>query len=232
MSLVKNATIIHVPAFLPKEEADKIMQILVSGKFRYQTLYHYNEKEKMIVTGTNHRKSYWLGEHAQSTQNSPNVHIIKDTQERIDLPTDYVFPYTFPPSIQELQKHIEKEYAVTFNSCLVGLFDSPTDKIGFHSDSSESLGTDPQIASVSFGAERRFRIKSKNKDNRETVDLILKHGDLLIMKDGANEKYLHAVPKDPKCTPNNIRINMTFRNYNYDENEKKINATVFEQIAI
>lgn len=228
MSIVKNATIIHVPGFLKKDEADKLMNILNDQtKFRYQTLYHWNNYENKIVTHPNHRKSYWLGEHAQATQDTENYYL-KPDGERIDLPTDYVYPYTFPPEILALKQKIEEEYGCTFNGCLVGLFDDPTDKIGFHSDSSEAMGEDPWIGSVSFGAERRFRLKAKGKgEGRETVDLVLKHGDLLVMKEGGNANYLHAVPKDPKCTPDNVRINLTFRDYKYDANEKAFLATQF-----
>ena len=118
-----------------------------------------------------------------------------------------------------------------FNSCLVGLFDSSKDKIGFHSDASDAMGSDPQIASVSFGRPRLFKMKKQREyvtdGNEERIEMILNHGTLVIMKDGANAKYLHAVMKDPECNENNVRLNLTFRNYDYHPDEMKIMAKPF-----
>jgi alkylated DNA repair dioxygenase AlkB len=126
-----------------------------------------------------------------------------------------------------LKERIEKEFNVKFNSCLVGKFDSPQNKIGFHSDASSSLGPDPHIASISFGAARKFKIKHKTNKN-DKVDMLLENGDLVIMKDGANLNYKHMVPGDPKCSETNYRINLTFRFYTYDEVEMLNPAISFE----
>ena len=120
-----------------------------------------------------------------------------------------------------LKNNIEKEFDTDFNSCLVGKYESPQDKIGFHSDASEEMGNNPYVASLSLGKSRRFLIKHKNTS--EKIELNLEHGDLLIMKDNSNVNYLHSVPKDRDCSVENCRINLTFRNYTYHEKEKDFN---------
>jgi len=45
----------------------------------------------------------------------------------------------------------------------------------------ESLGKNNTIASLSFGAERKFSFK--NKQTKQIVSLVLGHGSLLRMKD-------------------------------------------------
>lgn len=213
-SLVKDATIMHHKSWLNPTECDVLISLLNRDDlFRYQKLYHINDGK--LTVRNNHRKSYWFGSYAQATQTTGS-----------SIPTDFTYAYEWPVLVSKLKERIESEFNVKFNSCLVGKFDNPDDKIGFHSDSSSSLGEDPHIASISFGAARRFRIKHKT-DRQDKVDIILENGDLLIMKDGANLNYKHCVPGDPTCSEDNFRINLTFRFYTYDEVEMKYPAISF-----
>lgn len=123
---------------------------------------------------------------------------------------------------------IEQEFAVHFNACLVGKFNAPDNKIGFHSDASPNMGEDPYIASVSLGKNRKFVLKKqKQYGKKEKITILLEHGDLLLMRQDANRKYLHMVPSDKDCSPDNFRLNLTFRNYTYDQEE--IDYTLFKK---
>jgi alkylated DNA repair dioxygenase AlkB len=51
-------------------------------------------------------------------------------------------------------------------------------------DNMKSLGKNITIASLSFGAERKFSFK--HKQTKQTVSLVLEHGSLLIMKDATH----------------------------------------------
>jgi len=228
-SLLNDAELYYVDDFLSKEEADNLFEILNDdNKFKYYNIYFYDHDTKKIKITQNHRLSYWLGEYSQAVQTCDKYFIDSETGEKISIPTDFVMPYSFPNEIVLLKERIEKQYNVSFNSCLVGKFTSPDDKIGYHSDASLNMGDDPHIASVSFGKSRQFKIRmnkkfNKNKQNTLTkIDMILNHGSLLVMRDNVNRKYLHSVPSDPECSVNNCRINITFRNYNYHDDEKKI----------
>lgn len=99
--------------------------------------------------------------------------------------------YEFTPYVLELKSRIEKDYNVIFNSCLVNKYICPDDKIGFHSDQCEEMGDNPYVASISLGKSRKFLIK--NKATNKIIPLILKHGDLLLMRDMSNVNYLHSV---------------------------------------
>jgi 2OG-Fe(II) oxygenase superfamily len=70
-----------------------------------------------------------------------------------------------------------------------------------------SLGKNNTIASLSFGAERKFSFK--HKQTKQTVSLVLEHGSLLIMKDATQRNWLHSLPKSKNITQ--PRINLTFR---------------------
>jgi alkylated DNA repair dioxygenase AlkB len=74
-------------------------------------------------------------------------------------------------------------------------------------DDEESLGKNNTIASLSFGAERKFLFK--HKQSKQIVSLVLEHGSLLVMKDGTQTNWLHSLAKCKNITQ--PRINLTFR---------------------
>lgn len=53
------------------------------------------------------------------------------------------------------------------------------------SDDEVALGPRPEIASFSFGAERKFLFK--HKQNGELVSMVLEHGSLLTMEGETHE---------------------------------------------
>ena len=111
------------------------------------------------------------------------------------------------PELLELKAVIEKESGETFNSCLLNLYHSGEEGMAWHSDGEKDLKKNGAIASVSFGAERKFAFKHKH--TAEKVELELKHGSLLIMKGTTQTHWLHRLPPTKKVkTP---RVNLTFR---------------------
>ena len=63
------------------------------------------------------------------------------------------------------------------------------------------------IASLSFGAERRFLLR--HKTTKHTIEFALVHGSLLVMKDQTQRYWLHSLPKMARVKE--ARINLTFR---------------------
>jgi len=217
VSLVPDAEIYFIKSYV--KNADELFDLLNDNtKFRKHELYFYDQTKKEITVGKQSRASYWFGMYAQSAGNPNQIIIDKDTNQPIRMPCDFVEPYEFPVPILELKQKIESEFDVEFNSCLVGKFDSPKDKIGFHSDCSNNMGSNPFVGSVSFGKSRKFYLKPVAKSSQK-ITILLEHGDLLLMRDKSNQNYLHMVPVDPDCNEQNCRINLTFRNYNYDQFE-------------
>jgi alkylated DNA repair dioxygenase AlkB len=138
----------------------------------------------------------------------------------------------FNPIISSIKKLIIDEKSVNsvvtakslekLNTCLLNVYQNELDSIAFHSDDEKELGPDNEknilIASVSFGAERDFVIRTKtilqkqlgeeNTDNFE-LKIGLKHGSLLIMYGDFQSRFEHSVPK-AKCRKE-ARINLTYR---------------------
>jgi len=109
----------------------------------------------------------------------------------------------------ELKTIVEKLTNVKYNSCLLNLYHNGDESMSWHSDNEKSLGVNTNIASLSFGAERKFSLK--HKTSKQTVSLILESGSLLVMKGETQTYWLHSLPKMKNIdTP---RINLTFRTY-------------------
>ncbi|MNS91577.1 hypothetical protein D3C71_1000080 [compost metagenome] len=79
--------------------------------------------------------------------------------------------------------------------------------MAWHSDGEKDLKKNGAIASLSFGAERKFAFK--HKTTKEKVDLILGNGSLLVMKDLTQTYWLHRLPPTKKAFM--PRVNLTFR---------------------
>ncbi len=106
-----------------------------------------------------------------------------------------------------LKAIVECLTGATFNSCLLNLYHDGNEGMAWHSDDEKSLGRNTTIASVSFGAERKFCFKHKRKPHAQAI--MLEHGSLLVMKDTTQTHWLHSLPKSKKITT--PRINLTFR---------------------
>jgi len=114
--------------------------------------------------------------------------------------------------LRVLKEKVEQVADIKFNSCLLNLYHSGEEGMAWHSDAEKALGNDPIIASLSFGAERKFSFK--HKETKQTCSVILEHGSLLLMKEGSQLNWLHRLPPTKKVkTP---RVNLTFRWYYYD----------------
>jgi len=113
------------------------------------------------------------------------------------------------PPLLSVRERVERLCGHEFNSCLLNLYHDGSEGMGWHSDDEKTLGRDPAIASVSFGAERVFKLK--HRGSKEVVSVLLEHGSLLVMKGETQHHWVHAMPKTRKIsTP---RINLTFRRF-------------------
>ena len=107
----------------------------------------------------------------------------------------------------EIKKSVEEETGEIFNSCLLNLYHSGQEGMAWHSDAEKDLKNNGSIASVSFGAARKFCFK--HKESAEKVEILLPHGSLLIMKGETQSNWLHRLPPTKKVLV--PRINLTFR---------------------
>lgn len=111
------------------------------------------------------------------------------------------------PELLKLKNLVEEKTGESYNSCLLNLYHSGNEGMAWHSDGEKDLKKNGAIASLSFGAERKFAFK--HKDSKETVSKILSHGSLLVMKDETQTHWLHRLPPTTRITT--PRVNLTFR---------------------
>lgn len=139
------------------------------------------------------------------------------TKRKVAWYGDQEFEYTYSKTTKkalpwtsellELKAAVEEKTGETFNSCLLNLYHSGDEGMAWHSDAEKDLKKNGAIASLSFGAERKFAFK--HKETKEVVSLILEHGSLLVMKDTTQTHWLHRLP--PTKTTAKPRVNLTFR---------------------
>ncbi|RZJ64714.1 MAG: alpha-ketoglutarate-dependent dioxygenase AlkB [Flavobacterium sp.] len=184
--LPKDGTVNYYGKLMPQEQADRYLKSLLD------TIEWKNDEAiifgKRIVTK---RKVAWYG----------------------DLPFEYTYskvtkralPWT--PELLELKALVEEKSGEKFNSCLLNLYHDGSEGMAWHSDAEKDLVKNGAIASMSFGAERKFAFK--HKESKETVSLTLENSSLLIMKGSTQTHWLHRLP--PTTTVKRPRVNLTFR---------------------
>ena len=143
---------------------------------------------KRIITK---RKVAWYGEEAFSYTYSNT--------------TKTALPWT--PELLFLKNLAEKHSGETYNSCLLNLYHDGSEGMAWHSDGEKDLRKNGAIASLSFGAERKFCFK--HKKSGEKIDVFLEAGSLLVMKGETQTHWLHRLP--PTTKVHQPRINLTFR---------------------
>jgi alkylated DNA repair dioxygenase AlkB len=111
------------------------------------------------------------------------------------------------PELLELKQKCEEISRETYNSCLLNLYHDGNEGMAYHSDSEKDLKKHGAIASLTFGAERKFLFK--HKITKEKVEIFLENGSLLVMKEKTQDHWMHRLPPTTKVkTP---RVNLTFR---------------------
>ncbi|WP_418638493.1 alpha-ketoglutarate-dependent dioxygenase AlkB family protein [Winogradskyella sp.] len=176
-----------------------IMTVETAQEYYKKLLEHIDwENDKAIIFGKliiTKRKVAWYG----------------------DQPFSYTYSKTTKSALPwnkellELKQMVEAKTGETFNSCLLNLYHSGEEGMAWHSDGEKDLKKNGAIASLSFGAERKFLFK--HKATKQNVSVQLEKGSLLVMKGSTQTHWLHRLPPTKKVkTP---RINLTFRTIEY-----------------
>ncbi|HMA98128.1 MAG TPA: alpha-ketoglutarate-dependent dioxygenase AlkB [Wenzhouxiangella sp.] len=110
--------------------------------------------------------------------------------------------------LEKLRRIAEELSGRKYNSVLCNLYRDGRDYMGWHADDERELGSNPVIASMSFGAERRFLLKPRNGEE-ERIEFLLKSGSLLVMRGDLQRHWLHQLPRALRISRK--RINLTFR---------------------
>lgn len=184
--LPKDGVVHYYGTVLGKAEADNYLAYLLEEiEWRNDEAVIFG---KHIVTK---RKVAWYGE-------KPFEYTYSNTTKRA---------LVFTKELLELKAIAEQRTGETYNSCLLNLYHNGSEGMAWHSDGETDLKKNGAIASMSFGAVRKFAFK--HKLTKEKVDLILDHGSLLVMKGITQYHWLHRLPPTKKVLL--PRVNLTFR---------------------
>jgi alkylated DNA repair dioxygenase AlkB len=121
--------------------------------------------------------------------------------------TEFV-PQPWHPALLPLRDQLAACCGHAFNSVLLNRYRDGDDGMGWHSDNEPELGPAPVIASLSLGAPRRFLLRRRD-DHAKKAEVLLDHGDLLVMGGQTQRHYQHSLPKSAR--PLAERLNLTFR---------------------
>jgi alkylated DNA repair dioxygenase AlkB len=153
--------------------------------------------EKVMVWGKEHlqpRLTAWYGDPGRSYTYSGTV----------------MHPLPWTNLLLSLRHELEALTDSRFNSVLLNLYRDHNDRMGFHSDNEPSLGKEPTIASLSYGATRTLIFKHKKRSDLARKKVPLVSGSLLLMRGPTQMNWAHGIDKE--STPCGPRINLTFRN--------------------
>lgn len=117
-------------------------------------------------------------------------------------------PHVWTSDLLFIKERVEGTSEHTFNSALLNFYRDGNDSVGWHRDNEKSLGVNPVIASLSFGAERTFHLRHHRYKHLKQKKQ-LSPGSLLLMCGETQHHWLHSIQKEPKI--NTGRINITFR---------------------
>lgn len=116
-------------------------------------------------------------------------------------------PLPWTQGLWQLKSLLETELETEFHGVLCNFYRDGRDYAAWHSDDEKVLGHRPTIASLSFGAQRRFQLR--HKEDGELKELILDSGSLLVMQGDLQECWKHQLPKSLRVK--GPRLNLTFR---------------------
>lgn len=186
LNKIKNGEYIFYPSFFDKAESELLFKSLKeSVLWKQESMNMYGKKINFP------RLTAWYGNN--------------------DKPYSFsgitLQPHPWTNEILTIKSKIEPISKTEFNSVLLNFYRDGNDSISWHTDAEKELGINPIIASVNFGATRKFQLR--HLETKEKLEIELSQGSLLIMQGELQHFWQHQVPKTSK--PVGERINLTFR---------------------
>lgn len=184
--VLQNGEYIYIPNFFSFEESDHYFGALrekISWKQESMNMYGKQLPFPRLIA--------WYG----------------DDKKPVSFSGITLDPVPWLPELVEIKNRIEPVAKIIFNTVLLNLYRNGKDSVGWHTDAEPELGKNPVIASVSFGATRKFQMRHMH--TKEKVELELTPGSLLIMMGEMQHFWQHQVPKTARTVGE--RINLTFR---------------------
>ena len=184
--LAKDGRADYFSDFYKLDECDHLFQSLLSSvSWESDRIQMFG---RMVTTS---RKVAWVGD-SQCSYTYSGVQKV---------------PQEWTKNLLEIKHKLEQITGYAYNSCLLNLYHTGNEGMGWHSDDEKELDSSTPIASVSLGARRKFAFR--HKQDKTTSSLFLENGSLLIMHPPIQEYWQHALLKTKIAS--GPRINLTFR---------------------
>ncbi len=146
-----DSCIIYYPEFFSLEESDQYFKSLLDSVEWQQ--------DNIILFGKQFKQPRLTALHANNNQPYSYSNIT-------------MVPKAFTNDLLEIKAKVEFVIATNFTTCLLNLYRDGQDSNGWHADNEKELGINPIIASVSFGAQRLFKLKHRHdKTIKKRFDL-------------------------------------------------------------
>ncbi|KAF2493472.1 hypothetical protein BU16DRAFT_465092 [Lophium mytilinum] len=147
-------------------------------------------------------------------------------------PSDQSMPLLhFSPTVQLIREEVEKVVHHPVNHVLIQLYRSGQDYISEHSDKTLDIVRGSSIVSVSFGAQRTMRLRTKKSAKseqasedatsaRNTQRIAMPHNSIFVLGQDSNMRWLHGITADKRSPADRsdvekafsgMRISLTFR---------------------
>lgn len=187
-ALIPDGEVWYRPHFVEPAEADRTLEALIARPDwqRHRSRLFGREVELPRLTA-------WWGDPEARYRYSGISHVAQG----------------WPRFVEALRDRLQAELGLCFNSVLANRYRDGREYMGWHSDDERDLGERPAIASVSFGAERRFLMRHRNRKEVATFEWVLGHGSLLLMAGDTQRHWKHRLPPMTRCRGE--RVNLTFR---------------------
>lgn len=183
---IPNGKYIHLPNYYQTEKANFYLEALLEEiQWKQESVFMYGRQVPFP------RLTAWYG----------------DNDKPYSFSGITLTPHPWNKVLLEIRQDVENLSGSRFNSVLLNRYRDGNDSISWHTDAEKELGHNPVIASVNFGAERVFQLRHMKTSER--IDILLKHGSVLVMQGEMQHFWQHQVPKTKKALTE--RINLTFR---------------------
>ena len=186
--MIPDGSVSYLPHFVERAEADRTLDALIARPDwqRFRSRFFGREVELPRLTA-------WWGDRHATYRYSGIIHVADG----------------WPRFVEDLRDRLHAELGLFFNGVLANRYCDGSEYMGWHSDDERDLGDEPVIASLSFGAERRFLMRHRSRGDLETFELALEHGSLLLMGGETQRHWKHRLPPMARCRAE--RVNLTFR---------------------
>ena len=120
-------------------------------------------------------------------------------------------PLSSSKLLVNLLNQVNTSLKTKFNGILINHYKNGDKYIGAHSDDETALDKSKgMVASLAFGATRKFRIRNA-QSKKKVLDYLHKPLSLLVMEGKFQRDFTHEIPKEKKVKSD--RISLTFRHH-------------------